>query len=73
MSAASRPSIALSGAVLIPFFIGLLLRKSESVSFKIWQVISFSVPLIIGVIIIMWYNNERFGSVFDFGKVYIYS
>lgn len=67
---ASRPSMSLSSAVLIPFFLGILLNKNEKLSYRITQASCFLVPLIIGGIAIMWYNNARFSSPFDFGAEY---
>lgn len=67
---ASRPSMALCSAVLIPFFLGILLNKNEKLSYRITQASCFVIPLLIGGIAIMWYNNARFGSPFDFGAEY---
>lgn len=67
---ASRPSIAVSAAVLIPFFIGILLKRQEKLSFRISQAVCFIVPLTLGMIGIMWYNTARFDSPFDFGAAY---
>ena len=37
---------------------------------KITAVISFFIPLLILGCTIMWYNNARFGSPFQFGAIY---
>ena len=66
----ARPSVALSSAVLIPFFLGILMDKKVKLSYRIAQAAVFFVPLIAGGIAIMWYNNARFGSPFDFGATY---
>lgn len=67
---ASRPGMALGSAILIPFFMGILLNKKEKFSYRITQACCFVVPLLIGGCMIMWYNNARFGSPFDFGAAY---
>ncbi|MBQ8348262.1 MAG: hypothetical protein IJY19_01270 [Ruminococcus sp.] len=67
---ASRPGMALCSAVLIPFFIGILMDKTQKISYRAAQACSFLVPLIAGGIAVMWYNNARFGSPFDFGAAY---
>ncbi len=70
MSVASRPGMALCSAVLIPFFLGILMDKAQKLSYRAAQTCSFMVPLIAGGIFVMWYNNARFGSPFDFGAAY---
>lgn len=67
---ASRPGLALGSAILIPFFMGILLNKKEKLSYRITQACCFVVPLVIGGCMVMWYNNARFGSPFDFGASY---
>ena len=67
---ASRPGMALGSAVLIPFFIGILMDKTQKISYRAAQACSFLAPLLAGGIALMWYNNARFGSPFDFGATY---
>ncbi len=67
---ASRPGLALGSAILIPFFMGILLNKKEKLSYRITQACCFVVPLVIGGCMVMWYNMARFGSPFDFGASY---
>lgn len=67
---ASRPSIALGGMVLMPFFLGILLRRTEKLWAKLAQAAAFLIPLSAGAAGIMWYNQVRFGSPFDFGAAY---
>ncbi len=67
---ASRPGIALGSAVLIPFFLSILINKKQKLSFRLGQACSFAVPLFIGGCAVMWYNHARFGSPFDFGAAY---
>ena len=70
LCAGSRPTLALSGVLLVPFFIGILRRKDLSPAFRIVQTLCFIVPLAVGGCAIMWYNNARFGSPLDFGAAY---
>jgi hypothetical protein len=67
---ASRPSMALGAAVLIPLFLGILFCKKQKLSFRLIQASCFVVPLTAGICGIMWYNNVRFGSPLDFGASY---
>lgn len=67
---AARPGIALGAAILIPLFLGILLKKKEQLAYRLGQASCFVVPLIIGGCAVMWYNNARFGSPFDFGAAY---
>ncbi len=66
----SRPSFALSSVLLIPFFIGILRNKDMKLSFRLTQAAAFVIPMLIGGCALMWYNNARFGSPFDFGASY---
>lgn len=70
MNVASRPTMSLCSAVLIPFFIGILMDKTQKISYRAAQTCFFIMPLIAGGIFVMWYNNARFGSPFDFGAAY---
>ena len=70
LAVASRPGMALSGAVLIPLFLGILFNKKCSLKDKLSQAAAFVVPLVIGACGIMAYNNARFGSPLDFGAAY---
>ncbi|MBR3759683.1 MAG: hypothetical protein IKK47_01635 [Ruminococcus sp.] len=67
---ASRPGIALCSVILIPLFIGILRNKEQKPVFRGAQAVCFCVPLLIGGILLMMYNNARFGSPFDFGYKY---
>lgn len=66
----ARPTISLCAAVLIPFFIDILINKKEKLVHRLLFAASFLVPLAAGAIIIMKYNAVRFGSPFEFGAVY---
>lgn len=70
LSVASRPTVALCGAVLVPFFIGILLNKKEKLGYRLGLAASFVAPLIAGAALIMKYNAARFSSPFDFGAAY---
>lgn len=70
LAVGSRPGMALGAVVLAPFFLSILLNKKEKLSYRLGQAACFVVPLILGACGIMWYNNARFGSPFDFGAVY---
>lgn len=70
LSVASRPTVALCGAVLVPFFIGILLDKKEKLAYRLGLAASFVAPLIAGAALIMKYNAARFGSPLEFGAVY---
>ncbi len=70
LSVASRPTVALCGAVLVPFFVSILLDKKEKLAYRLGLAGCFTVPLMIGAALIMKYNAARFGSPFDFGAAY---
>ena len=70
LCAASRPGIALCSVILIPLFIGILHNKEQKPVFRGAQAVCFCIPLLIGGILLMAYNNARFGSPFDFGFRY---
>ena len=66
----SRPSMAITAAVLIPFFLGVLRDKSLTVKARTQQVLSFAIPVCIGAAATMYYNAIRFSSPLDFGMAY---
>lgn len=68
--AGARPTMAVSAAVLLPFFLGILLRKREKLQQRLLQAGSFAVPLLAGVSGLLVYNALRFGSPLDFGASY---
>ncbi len=67
---ASRPGVAVNAAVLLPFFFGILFRKSVPLVRRIRQAACFLVPLFAGLGVIFAYNTARFGSPLDFGAAY---
>lgn len=70
LAVASRPTVALCSALLVPFFIGILLDKNEKLAYRLGLAGSFIAPLAVGAALIMKYNAARFGSPFEFGAVY---
>ena len=70
LAVGSRPGMALGAALLIPLFLGILFNKKQKLAYRIGQAACFVVPMVIGGIGLMWYNNARFGSPFDFGASY---
>ncbi len=67
---ASRPTMVLYAAALIPPFIAVLKERGRATSEKLIDACSFVAPLLIGVIPIMYYNYIRFDSPFEFGSIY---
>ncbi|MEE0858954.1 MAG: hypothetical protein U0M12_05760 [Acutalibacteraceae bacterium] len=65
-----RPSVAVSALILAPVFIAVLANKDYKLNEKIKYVTSFMLPIIVGGVGLLWYNNARFGSPFDFGTSY---
>jgi len=70
LCAGSRPTMSAGAAVLLPLFLGVLLRKKESLVLRLGSAACFAVPLFAGLISVFWYNNARFGSPLDFGAAY---
>ncbi len=70
LCAGARPSVAISAAVLIPLYLGILLNRRQKLSCRLGQAACFLAPLFAGIGGLMWYNQARFGSVFDFGAAY---
>ncbi len=62
---ASRPNLIIYLLIAIPIFVSFL--KSKTLK---WDMLSFLIPTISLGILIMVYNNLRFGSPFDFGSAY---
>lgn len=70
LTAASRPTVVLYAALLIPPFIAVLAEKRRQLSEKLTDAAAFLVPLVIGILPLLWYNAIRFGSPFEFGASY---
>ncbi|WP_024860819.1 hypothetical protein [Ruminococcus flavefaciens] len=67
---ASRPTIALCAAILVPYFWRILFDKKEKLPWRIALAASFLIPLMTGAVLIMKYNAARFDSPFQFGAIY---
>lgn len=67
---ASRPTVVLYAAVLIPPFLAVLAEKGRAISKKLIDAASFLLPLLLAVIPVLWYNAVRFDSPFEFGATY---
>lgn len=66
----ARPSAAVAAAILIPLFLGVLVRKQSTWKCRLSQAAAFLVPLLAGLGGIFAYNQLRFGSPLDFGAAY---
>lgn len=66
----SRPSMAAFFIIAIPIYVSTVISDKYKPIQKFYQVLSFSIPAVIGAIGVMWYNYARFGSVFEFGAKY---
>ncbi|MBR3630494.1 MAG: hypothetical protein IKN55_08505 [Oscillospiraceae bacterium] len=66
----ARPTMAVSSAVLVPFFLGILLRRTKPLPGRLLQAACFLVPMLAGIGGLLAYNSARFGSPFDFGAAY---
>lgn len=70
LCAGARPSIAISAAILIPLFLGILMNREEKWKQKLLKAGAFAVPLFAVVAGLLVYNQARFGSFTDFGAQY---
>lgn len=68
--AGARPVTAMGAAVLLPAFIRVLADKKLKPGNKTVKVTAFAVPVLIGIALILSYNEFRFGNPFDFGENY---
>lgn len=66
----TRVTKAFSALILAPLFISVLLDKKLSVKRRAASVISFLVPVVLGLAAVMTYNYVRFDSPFEFGATY---
>ncbi len=66
----ARPTMAVSSAILVPFFLGILLRRTKPLPGRLLQAACFLVPMLAGIGGLLAYNRARFGSPFDFGAAY---
>lgn len=70
LTVASRPTVVLYAALLIPPFIGVLAERGRSIAEKLIDAVSFLGPLMLCMLPILWYNAIRFDSPFEFGAAY---
>lgn len=70
LCAGARPSVAISAAIMIPLFLGILFRRDEKWMQKLLKAGAFALPLVAVVAGILVYNHARFGSYTDFGAEY---
>ena len=68
--AGSRPTVAICAVSLLPAFFGVLTDKSRKAVFRILEAFTFLVPVILGIVLILMHNYERFGNIMDFGENY---
>ena len=67
----SRPTAAVMCLILVPVFLEFALktRKGNLLS-QLIPIGSFFTVLAVGAVLVMWYNNVRFDSPFEFGSIY---
>ena len=70
LCAGARPVTAMGAAVMLPAFFGVLADKKHTVGGKAVKASAFALPVIAGIIMMLAYNNFRFGNPFDFGENY---
>ena len=70
LCAGARPVTAMGAAVLLPAFIRVLADRKLTIGGKLTKAAAFAVPVMTGIILILSYNNFRFGNPFDFGEKY---
>ena len=68
--AGARPVTAMGAAVLLPVFFGVLADKRLAAGDKAVRALAFVLPVIVGIALILSYNEFRFGNPFDFGENY---
>ncbi|MDE7283623.1 MAG: hypothetical protein K2N85_08595 [Lachnospiraceae bacterium] len=69
--AGCRPQMILFSILAIPLFWDEVIKKRELFSKKnLWDTVCICLPYMITAVGIMYYNNARFGSPFDFGATY---
>ncbi len=66
---ASRPTAALLFLAPLPIVFFDILKPFKPKK-AVKDLCALGIPVIIGAILIMWYNNARFGNPFDFGQKY---
>lgn len=67
---ASRPNLVLFIFIALPLLISVIKKHENGIKSLIADIAAFSLPMIAIGVLIMIYNNARFGSPFDFGANY---
>ena len=62
--------VLLAVAFAVPLFLRILFDRSEALKEKLYRAIPFLIPVLLGGIGVMYYNQIRFGSVFEFGTTF---
>ena len=70
LCAGARPVTAMGAAVMLPAFIGVLAEKKYTLGNKAAKASAFALPVIAGIVMMLAYNDFRFGNPFDFGENY---
>jgi len=70
MCVLSRPSTALCVLMLAPLYMEMLLKKGKHISIKLAEASVFLLPALLGCVVLLVYNQLRFGSFMDFGTNY---
>lgn len=69
LTAGCRPQFLVFSALALPLFLPLL-RAEERGSVRLWNLLCFALPYGLVAAPLMYYNQLRFGSPFDFGANY---
>ncbi|MBO5915195.1 MAG: hypothetical protein J6Q72_07590 [Clostridia bacterium] len=67
---ASRPNLVIYIFIALPLLLSIIKNRPFGVKSLLCDIAAFCVPMISLGILIMLYNNARFGSPFDFGANY---
>lgn len=70
LTVASRPTAALYAVLLLPPFLAVLAEEGRRIAEKLTDAVSFVLPLLLGLLPVLWYNAVRFDSPFEFGATY---
>lgn len=67
---ASRPNLVIYIFIVLPLLFSIIKKCPHGVKSLVYDIAAFCVPMVSLGILIMIYNNARFGSPFDFGANY---
>ena len=70
LCAGSRPTLAVSAAILLPLLIGVLRSRKLTRRDKLLRIVIFAAPLLAVTAGLLYYNYLRFGAPLDFGTNY---